>query len=46
MDTSAIITMVIAMVVIWGGLATSVAYAVKVSRARTVRDPKSSAPDG
>jgi hypothetical protein len=46
MDTSAIVTMILAMVIIWGGLGASIAYAVKVSRAARVRDPKSSAPEG
>jgi hypothetical protein len=46
METSAIVTMIIAMLVIWGGLGASIAHAVKVSRADKVRDPKSAAPDG
>jgi hypothetical protein len=41
MSSDAIVTMVVAMLVIWGGLAASIAYAVKVSRAERVRDPKS-----
>lgn len=45
MGTAAIVTMVIAMLIIWGGLAASIGYAVKVSRAERVREPKSSAPD-
>jgi hypothetical protein len=46
MDPSAVVTMVVAMLVIWGGLLASVAYAVKVTRAARVRDPKSSPYDG
>jgi hypothetical protein len=34
------------MVLIWGGLTGSILYAVRVSRAARVRDPKASAPDG
>jgi hypothetical protein len=44
MSTDAIVTMAIAMLLIWGGLLASIGYAVKVSRARRVRDPKASAP--
>lgn len=40
METDAIVTMVIAMLIIWGGLTASVAYAVKVHRAGKIRSPK------
>jgi hypothetical protein len=33
MSTAAIVTMLVAIAVIWGGLATSLLYAVKVGRA-------------
>jgi hypothetical protein len=45
MTTESIIMMVVAMLIIWGGLAASIAYAVKVHRAEQVRAPKSSPPD-
>ncbi|MBU5267428.1 methionine/alanine import family NSS transporter small subunit [Virgibacillus proomii] len=35
MSTSAIIVMVLGMLVIWGGLATSITYAIKKSREKT-----------
>ncbi|MGX4670033.1 methionine/alanine import family NSS transporter small subunit [Cerasibacillus sp. JNUCC 74] len=35
MSTSAIIVMVLGMLVIWGGLAASITYAVKKSRKKT-----------
>jgi hypothetical protein len=34
MDTSALITMVVGMLIIWGGLVASVTHAVRVSRRR------------
>jgi hypothetical protein len=37
MDGAAVTTMVIGMVIIWGGLAASVAYAVKTGRAQRRR---------
>jgi hypothetical protein len=46
METDAIITMVIAMLIVWGGLAASTAHAVRASRAERLRDPKAAAPDG
>ena len=32
MDTSALVTLVVAAVLIWGGMAASIAHAVRVSR--------------
>lgn len=34
METPALITMIIGMVIIWGGLAVSIAWAVRVGRRR------------
>jgi hypothetical protein len=42
MPTDALVTMIVAMVLVWGGLAFSIGHAVKVSRAERVRDPKAS----
>jgi hypothetical protein len=39
METSAIVTMIIGMVIIWGGLAASVAWAVKTHRAADPDEP-------
>lgn len=45
MTTSALLMMIVAMVIIWGGLLASIGYAVKASRAARVRDPKQSGSD-
>ena len=45
MSTAAIVTMLVAMLIIWGGLAVSIGYAVKVSRAERGRDPGGSGPN-
>lgn len=44
MPTDAVVTMVVAIALLWGGLVVSVAYAVRASRAARVRSPK--LPDG
>jgi hypothetical protein len=41
MGTDAVVTMLVAMAIIWGGLVASIAYAVKVARGARVRGPKS-----
>jgi hypothetical protein len=43
MTGDAIVTMAIAMVLIWGGLAASIVHALRAHRAQRVRDPKSAA---
>ena len=45
METSALITMIIGMLIIWGGLAASIIHAVRVSRRRRT-DPEATEDPG
>lgn len=39
METSALITMLVGMIIIWGGLAASIAWAVRVARSASDEPP-------
>ncbi len=45
MNMSAIVTMLIGMVIIWGGLAASIVHAVRVTRAARGGDGSTQRPD-
>lgn len=47
METSALITMIVGMLIIWGGLAASIVHAVRIARRRRGgADAGERAPDG